>query len=45
MIGSYHLITYIPDYKDIFNDDNVGEEYFIANTMMADLKKKNDIDK
>ena len=44
LIGSNQLVTYIPIYEDIFNDDNVEEQYFIANIMMANLKKKKDIE-
>ena len=45
LIGSNQLITYIPIYEDIFNDNNVEEQYFIANIMIANLKKKKDIEK
>ena len=43
LIGSNQLITYIPNYEDIFNNNNVEEQYFIANIMMANLKKKKEI--
>ena len=44
LIGSNELITYIPKYEDIFNDDNVEEQFFIANIMLANLKKKKAIE-
>ena len=40
LIGSNGLITYIPNYEDIFDDSNTEEQCFIANLMMANLKKK-----
>ena len=45
LIGSNQLITYIPDYEDIFNDQNVEEQCFIAKIMMANLKRKKEIEK
>ena len=44
LIESNQLITYIPDYEDIFNDNNTKEQCFIANIMMANLKKKKEIE-
>ena len=43
LIGSNQLLIYIPNYDDIFNNSDVEEQYFIANIMMANLKKKRDI--
>ena len=40
LLGSNHLITYIPVYEDIFDDSNPEEQVFIANIMMENLKKK-----
>ena len=40
LIGSNELITYIPYYEDIFNDEDPKEQCFIANVMIANLKKK-----
>ena len=31
---------HIPEYEDIFNDDNPKEQCFITNVMLANLKKK-----
>ena len=45
LIGSNQLITYIPNYEDVFNDDNIEEQYFIANIMIANLKKKKELEK
>ena len=45
LIGSNQLITYIPNYEDIYNNDNVEEQFFIANIMMANLQKKKVIEK
>ena len=44
LIGSNQLVTYIPNYEDIFNDDDTDEQYFIARIMMANLKKKKEIE-
>ena len=40
LIGSNQLISYIPDYKDIFDDNDIEEQYFIANIMKQNLRKK-----
>jgi hypothetical protein len=45
LIGSNQLITYIPNHEDIYNNDNVEEQFFIGNIMMADLQKKKVIEK
>ena len=37
-------MTYIQNYKDIFDDNNPEEKCFIANCMMANLKKKKQLD-
>ena len=37
LIGSNELITYIPYYEDIFNDEEPKEQCFIANVMIANL--------
>ena len=44
LIGSNQLISYIPDYKDIFNDNDTEEQYFIANIMKQNLRKKKNIE-
>ena len=44
LIGSDQLVTYIPEYEEIFNDDNTDEQYFVARIMMANLKKKKEIE-
>ena len=44
LLGSNQLISYIPDYKDIFNDNDTEEQYFIANIMKQNLRKKKDIE-
>ena len=44
LIGSNQLITYIPNYKDISNDGDIKEQVFIANILMANLKKKKKIE-
>ena len=44
LIGSNQLITYIPDYEDIFNDSDPKEQVFIANILMENLKKKKEIE-
>ena len=42
--NSYQLITYIPNYKDIFNDGDTKVQVFIANIFMENLKKKKEIE-
>ena len=44
LIGSNQLITYIPNYEDIFDDNNTKEQLFIANIMIESLKKKKEIE-
>ena len=44
LIGSNQLISYIPDYKDIFNDNDTEEQYYIANIMKENLRKKKEIE-
>ena len=44
LIGSNQLITYIPNYKDIFNDGDTKVQVFIANIFMENLKKKKEIE-
>ena len=44
LIGSNQLITYIPNYEDIFDDTNIEEQCFIANIMMENLKCKKKLD-
>ena len=45
IIGSNQLVTYIPNYEDIFNDEDTEEQNFIAQIMMANLKLKKEIEK
>ena len=42
--GSNQLVTYIHEYEDIFDDDNIEEQYFIANILMANRKRKKEIE-
>ena len=44
LLGSNELVTYIPNYEDIFDDNNPEEQCFIANLMMANLKKKKQLE-
>ena len=44
IIGSSQLITYFPNYKEIFDDHNPNEQNFMANIMIANLKTKKDIE-
>ena len=44
LLGSNQLITYIPNYEDIFNDENIDEQCFIANILMTNLKRKKEIE-
>ena len=40
LIGSNEIVSYIPEYKDIFNDNDTEEQCYIANIMKENLKKK-----
>ena len=40
LIGSNELVSYIPDYIDIFDDDNCKEQSYIASLLMKNLQKK-----
>ena len=40
LIGSNEIVSYIPEYKDIFNDKDIEEQCHIANIMKENLKKK-----
>ena len=44
LIGSNKLVTYIPNYKDIFDDNYLEEQCFIANLLIANLKKKKELE-
>ena len=44
LIGSNQLVTYIPNYEDLFDDDNRDEQCFIAMILMANLKQKKELD-
>ena len=40
LMGSNELLTYIPNYSDIFDDENTEEQEYIATIMMKNLDKK-----
>ena len=40
LIGKNELVSYIPNYIDIFNVDDIHEQQYIANLMMENLKRK-----
>jgi hypothetical protein len=40
LIGSNELLTYIPEYNDIFDDKKTEEQFYIARLMMKNLEKK-----
>lgn len=44
LIGSNSLVSYIPEYQDIFNDDDPKEQCYIASLMMENLQKKKQIE-
>ena len=44
LIGSNELVSYIPNYIDIFDDDNPEEQFYIASLMMENLMKKKNIE-
>ena len=45
LIGTNQLISYIPHSSyDILNDNDTEEQYFIANKMKENLRKKKEID-
>ena len=45
LIGSNQLITYIPNYEDIYNDEETEEQTFVAKIMIKNLKRKKEIEK
>ena len=40
LIGRNELLTYIPNYIDIFDNENSTEQKYIARLMMENLKRK-----
>ena len=44
LIGSNEIISYIPNYEDIFNDDDPKEQCFIADIMKVNLKRKKELE-
>ena len=40
LIESNEIVTYHPEYEDIFNDNNPQERVFIANILIENLKQK-----
>ena len=40
LIGSNELLTYIPNYSDIFDNNNIPEQMYISRLMIDNLKKK-----
>ena len=39
-MACYELVTYIPEFSDIFDDDNIKEQNYIATLLMEILTKK-----
>ena len=44
LIGSNQLITYIPNYEDIFDDHDLRKQISIANIMIENLRTKKEIE-
>ena len=40
LIGKNELVSYIPNYIDIFNDNDITDQVYIANLMIENLKSK-----
>ena len=40
LIGSNELVSYIPNYEDVFNDEDTREHNYIATLMFENLKRK-----
>ena len=40
LIGSNELFSYIPNYEDVFNDEDTREQNYIATLMFENLKRK-----
>ena len=40
LIGSNELVIYLPNYIDIFDNDNMKDQLYIASLMMENLKRK-----
>ena len=43
LLGSNQLVTYVPNYEEIFDNENPEEQYCIANILMANLRKKTEL--
>ena len=44
LIGSNEIVTYIPEYENIFDDENPQEQLFIAKILIENMKKKKTIE-
>ena len=44
LLGSNQIVTYIPNYEDLFDDTNKEEQCFIARILIENLKRKKHID-
>ena len=40
LIGKNELVSYIPNYIDIFNDNDITEQVYIANLIIENLRGK-----
>ena len=45
LLGSNQLVTYIPNYEDFFDDNNIEEQSFIASILIEKLKQKKELEK
>ena len=43
LLGLNEYLTYIPEYEDIFDDDNIEEQMYIAKVMMENHTRKKKI--
>ena len=43
-LGSNELVTYIPNYEDIFDNDNLKEQVYIVILMIDNLQRKNKLE-
>ena len=44
LIGKNELLTYIPNYIDIFDNENIHEQMYISKLMIENLKREKTIE-
>ena len=44
LLGSTELVTYLPNYEEFFDNDNLKEQVYIAILMIDNLQRKNKLE-